>query len=200
MPTEIEITLEPMAGLVREHLLIDAAVDAARIAAEEAARAPEDAELVADALTRLLHLEGFMEERLELHMAKEEDILFPALCLDDATTTTVEELLEQHVEIQARHAELRAALDALDEAHEEVNAQRQALSDGLRAAGAHPTPGQVTELWETVRRLHWIFQGHFGDEEDDLFGPAESLLTTEQLADLHRRTQELEANWATRTH
>jgi len=199
LPTEIEITLEPMAGLVREHLVIDATADAARVAAEEAARAPEDADLVADALTKLLHLETFMEQRLELHMAKEEDILFPALCLDDATTTTVEELLEQHVEIQARHAELRAALAVLDQAHEEVNAQRQRLSDGLRAAGSHPTPGQMTELWETVRRLHWIFQGHFGDEEDDLFGPAETLLTTEQLADLDRKTRELEASWATRS-
>lgn len=49
-----------------------------------------------------------------------------------------------------------------------------------------------------MRRLQWILQGHFGDEEDDLFAPAEDLLTAGQLAELQRQTVELETSWPAR--
>ena len=67
-----------------------------------------------------------------------------------------------------------------------LDAERARLSEGLRQAGDQPTSEQITELWETVRRLHWILQGHFGDEEDDLFLPAEELISPESLAEADR--------------
>lgn len=195
MPSDVDITLEPMAGLVREHYTINEAIEGARDAVLDAVRAPSDANLAQIAVESIRDLESFMDGRLALHIAKEEDILFPALRLDPEITTTIDELIEQHDEVRERHREMIAALAHLDEAHEEVNAERSRLSDALRAAGTTPSAEQMLELWETVRRLHWILQGHFGDEEDDLFLPAESLLSAEQLAQLQHRVDALEQEW-----
>jgi len=197
MPTDIDITLEPMAGLTREHKVIDAVLESTKAAAESAVRDEGNAELAASALLAIRELEEFMDKRLALHIAKEEEVLFPALRLDAPLTKAVDELIEQHDEVRDRHADLVAALEELDQAHAEVDAERARLSDGLRAVGSLPTAGQLNELWETVRRLHWILQGHYGDEEDGLFLPAETLLTADQLKELEHETAELEKNWLT---
>jgi hypothetical protein len=47
-------------------------------------------------------------------------------------------------------------------------------------------------LHDAVKRLDWIFQGHFGDEEDDLFPPALELLSAEVFEELARRADALE--------
>lgn len=196
MPTDVDITLEPMAGLVREHLLIDERVEAAKLAAEAAMHTPDDPGLVAAALDELRTLEDFMEQALELHIAKEELVLFPALRLDAAMTVTVDELIEQHLDIRDKRAALAAALESLDAEHDEVREGRARLTESVANASARPSVTTLTELWEAVRRLHWIFQGHFGDEEDDLFAPAEALLSRATLAELEVQTQALEAERA----
>lgn len=197
MPTDVDITIEPMAGLTREHVVIDEAVETARQAIEQAVHNPGDPGVVTTGLAAIQDLEAFMDARLALHIAKEEDVLFPILRIDEPTSTTIDELIEQHDQVRARRAELREAMDVLDLAHEEVDAERARLSEGLRQAGDQPTSEQITELWETVRRLHWILQGHFGDEEDDLFLPAEELISPESLAEADRRILELERTWPT---
>ncbi|MBK9547040.1 MAG: hypothetical protein IPO51_14590 [Dehalococcoidia bacterium] len=50
----------------------------------------------------------------------------------------------------------------------------------------------LIELLDGVKRLDWILQGHFGDEEDDLFPPALELLTPEVFAELARQAKALE--------
>lgn len=194
MPSTVEITLEPMAGLVRDHVLIDSVVGEAKEAIEAAMKSPDDGELVSSALEQLRDLAAFMEEDLAIHIAKEERALFPALRgLDEETTTVVEEMVEQHDQVRERHAALAAALERIDTGHDEVGAERAQLAAGLAEAdGGELSPELLTALWETVRRLHWILEGHFGDEEDDLFAPAETLLTAEQLAGLTEEMAALE--------
>ncbi len=195
MAADAEITLEPMVGLVREHQAIDAILESTKAAAEAAVREEGNVELAKAALLAVRALEAFMDDRLALHIAREEEVLFPALRLDAPLTKAVDELIEQHDEIRNRHADLVAVLGALDHAHDEIQAERTRLSDGLRAAGSPPTAEELNQLWETIRRLHWILQGHFGDEEGDLFLPAETLLTANQLNALEHQMAELERNW-----
>jgi iron-sulfur cluster repair protein YtfE (RIC family) len=197
MPTDIDIVLEPMAGLTREHRVIDEAVEEAVEAAAAAVHAAGDGQAAEAALVALRTLEQFLEGYLALHIAKEEDVLFPALRLSAETNQVIDELIEQHDEVRAKRAALVAALAHLDDGHDDVRTERAGLAAQLERMSGSPaqelSPEEITELWESVRRLHWILQGHFGDEEDDLFLPAETLLSADELAALTDQIAALEA-------
>ena len=75
----IETLPEPLAGLVREHDRAADVVAEARSAVEWAARDTEDGGEFADMLAALGRLQLFLEHDLTLHIAKEEQALFPAL-------------------------------------------------------------------------------------------------------------------------
>ncbi len=198
MQTDTEITLEPMLQLVVEHRELDEVAGRADSAVDAAVRAPGDVDLASAAVTTITDFEVVLDDRLDLHIAKEEELLFPALRLDEDTTKTVDELIEQHDRIRARYAELAQALERLDAAHDEVATERDRLRERLSGLDDVPTPEQLIELRACVRQLYWILQGHFRDEEDDIFAPAETLLSREQLAAIDEGCRRLEASWGTR--
>ncbi|MCC6382689.1 MAG: hemerythrin domain-containing protein [Dehalococcoidia bacterium] len=192
-----DITFEPLASLVREHELIQDAVSRAREAVEEAVHTPADAALKEAGLAQLRALLQFMEVDLAAHIAKEEESLFPALRgFDAATDTVVDELLEQHDRVRERRALLQRALDHIDAGHDEVRDEQEQLAAALAAATESDPGDLMTGLWELVRRLDWILQGHFGDEEDDLFLPAQTLLGASVFARLTAEMAAIDARTA----
>ena len=136
-----------------------------------------DEELGRRSLKLFRELDAYMAESLVLHIAKEEDVLFPALRGFGAELDQViDEMVEQHDEVRLRQSIIEKVLAALNHTHDDVDAERAALAANLKDAGDQPTPELLETLWDGVKRLDWILQGHFGDEEDDLFVPALELL------------------------
>jgi hypothetical protein len=180
----LETEVEPLASLMREHIEVHELVTATREAIEQALAEPGDAALAGSALEQLRDLDAYLAEDLVIHIAKEEDVLFPALRGFAADIDqVVDEMVEQHDEIRERQAVLERALAAMDDTHDEVDAARASISDGIRAAEANGvTVAALEALLDGVKRLDWILQGHFGDEEDDLFVPALELLSAETFA------------------
>lgn len=184
---------EPMAGLVREHRLIEEVVSAAREALGKATAPTAEAAAIDVAVERVLDLDAFLAEDLARHIEKEEEVLFPAVRGFNAEMElAVEDMLAQHDEVRQRRAMLVQTLDRLDAEHERVEAEkahlRQAASE--LGDGAQVTHELLVALRERVRQLDAILQGHFGDEEDGVFGPAAELLSGETLS---RLTAEMEA-------
>ena len=183
---DFETTVEPLARLMRDHAEILELVEAARERTAAALAAEGDSALAATALEQIRDLAAYLAEDLAVHIAKEEEVLFPALRgLAVEIDQVVGEMVEQHDEVRLRRANIERSLAALDQAHDEV----EAASAGLAATLARAEPDALTladlaELLDGVKRLEWILQGHFGDEEDDLFVPALQLLTPETFAQL----------------
>lgn len=173
----LETTVEPLATLMREHDEIHALVTNVRETAESAVDQPSDSELARRSLALFRQLDAYMAENLVLHIAKEEEVLFPALRGFAAELDqVVDEMVEQHDEVRARRAFIEKTLAALNHTHEDLDAERAALTASLQNAGERPAAEALEALWDGVKRLDWILQGHFGDEEDDLFVPALRLL------------------------
>ena len=173
----LETTVEPLVTLMREHDEIHALVTTVRETAEAAVEDPGDEELGRRSLKLFRELDAYMAESLVLHIAKEEDVLFPALRGFGAELDQViDEMVEQHDEVRLRQSIIEKVLAALNHTHDDVDAERAALAANLKDAGDQPTPELLETLWDGVKRLDWILQGHFGDEEDDLFVPALELL------------------------
>ena len=197
----LEILAEPLAALVREHELAAEVVGEARAAVEHASAHPGDHERFAQMLDAVRGLDAFLSRDLTLHIAKEEQVLFPALrALARDTRRTVDELVVQHDRIRERRALLARATAALAAHHDALGDERAAIGDVLRDAGDAPDAGATADVVATLRdavaRLDWILQGHFGDEEDDLFRPAQELLSPETLARLADEMSALERDAA----
>jgi hypothetical protein len=189
----IETDVEPLAGLIRDHTVVHGLVTEARETTEEALAA-FDATTAHAAIEKLRDLEAFLAVDLVIHIAKEEDVLFPALRGFTAEIDkVVYEMVEQHDEVRARKAAIERLLAALDHAHDEVTDRALELSERLRSTERDGvTREALAGLLDAVKRLDWIMQGHFGDEEDDLFVPALELLPTETFASLARQAAALD--------
>lgn len=184
---------EPFDTLIEEHEQIAAAVASARAALEAAVQYPDDAALGPAAVEELHGLGAFMAQELALHIAKEEQVLFPAYRELAGDHRLIDELVVQHDRVRERDAMLRRALAQLDHTHEEVEAEQVTLAAQTQRAQAAISHEILAETLETVRRLDWILQGHFGDEEDDLFTPGEALFAPEALEAMHRAMSALGA-------
>jgi hemerythrin-like domain-containing protein len=191
----LETEVEPIAGLIRDHILVHQLVTDAREALERAMAAPGEGlpaepgadELAEQALELVRDLSAFLEEDLVIHIAKEEDVLFPALRGFAADLDkVVDEMVEQHDEIRFRKDMIARAVAHMNETHDEV---REATAE---LAGALTGSASLAGLHDAVKRLDWIFQGHFGDEEDDLFPPALELLSPETFEKLARQANQLD--------
>ncbi|MEX0782486.1 MAG: hemerythrin domain-containing protein [Dehalococcoidia bacterium] len=190
----LETEVEPLASLMREHIEAHAIVTETREAIEAAFESAGDPGLVTEALERLRDLDAYLAEDLVIHIAKEEDVLFPALRGFAADTDkVVDEMVEQHDEVRNRKAILARVIVALDHTHDEVKSEHAAISNALAATTALPTADALAGLLDAVKRLDWILQGHFGDEEDDLFAPALDLLTPETFAELARQANDMDS-------
>lgn len=181
---------DPFERLIRDHEEIAAAVAQARNAAEAAVAYPDDASLIPTMLNELHTLQRFMERELALHIAREEEVIFPAYRALAGDGRLIDELLAQHDRVRDRRALLDRVLAALDDHHDEVQQEHERLAARLSAVGASVTPTVLKELLEGVRQLDWILQGHFSDEEDDLFAPGAELFSP---AELQRLADAMEA-------
>jgi len=189
----LETTVEPLAGLMRDHEVVHALAEEAQEALEAAIASPGDSDLASAALEVARDLDAFLAEDLVIHIAKEEEVLFPALRgFAAAIDKVVDEMVEQHDEVRAKAAAIEAALVSLDKEHERVQAAKDVVAAGLAAAKADATAGALAGLLDGVKRLDWILQGHFGDEEDDLFVPALELLSDETWTELAKQAKALD--------
>lgn len=185
---------EPLAGLVRDHEHAAEVVAEARATLARAAQYGLDVEGEGAVVEAVGDLERFLRRELTLHIAKEEQVLFPALrALARDTSRTVDEMIVQHDEIRTRRALLEQTMAALDAHHGTIEDERDAVVAGLHETAGVLSADVLSALLERVTRLDWILQGHFGDEEDDLFAPAAVLLAPEVL-------QALEADMAALEH
>ena len=183
----LETEVEPIAGLMREHILTHELVTDTREALEAAMGAPDDAEVGARATELMRDLAAFVAEDLVLHIAKEEDVLFPALRgFATDIDKVVDEMVEQHDEIRFRKEMVERAVAHMDETHDEVRDAAGAVASAAQGAS-------LEDMHDAVKRLDWILQGHFGDEEDDLFPPALELLPVETFEELARQVEAMEA-------
>lgn len=182
---------DPFERLVRDHERIAAAVEAARGATEAAALYREDGRLIPTMLGELRALQRFMASELALHIEREERVVFPAFGALSGDARLIDELTVQHDRVRERRALLERALAALDDHHDEVEREHQRLTARLETVGATVSPEALQELLEGVRQLDWILQGHFTDEEDDLFAPGADLFTPADLERLATAMEEL---------
>lgn len=186
---------EPFARLVRDHERIAEVVATARAAAEAALQYEDDPSLVPTMIEELRALQSFMETELALHIAREEQVIFPAFRALTQESALIDGMLVQHDRVRERHALLDRVLAAIDGHHDEAHHQVQSEQDRLRA-GLQQSPADVSrtvvaELADAVRQLDWILQGHFSDEEDDLFTPGEVLFTSTALLELATAVDQL---------
>lgn len=193
----MDTTPEPLAGLVREHRLIEAEVDAAGTALKAAAAAPEDPALVEGALAGVRQLCGLLEREVMLHIEKEERVLFPVLRAEVARLSDfVDDMIAEHDMVKEKRDVLCHTLASLDDDHDVVQQMQARLMERLYGLPDADLAGTLAAMRDTVQQLDWVFQGHFTGEEDGLFLPAEDLLSTETLAGMARRMAALEAGAA----
>lgn len=184
----LETEVEPLASLMREHVEAHALVEATQAAVEAALEAPHDENAIRVAASKLKELEAYSMEDLVLHIAKEEEALFPALRgFGQEIDQVLDEMVEQHDEIRMRQDTIERMLQALDSNHDEVDDARASFARHMQGLDADALGSEkLALLLDAVKRLNWILQGHFGDEEDDLFVPALELLSEEQWAEVAR--------------
>ncbi|MGE0545113.1 MAG: hemerythrin domain-containing protein [Dehalococcoidia bacterium] len=185
---------EPLAGLIREHRLIEETVAATLLRVRAANTTPDDADVVGAAVEQLWLLQLLLERDVALHIEKEEQVLFPALRQAAAgLTRLVDHMIDEHDEIKARRDGLGQALTTLDAEHEEV----LRLQASVELAAARVRHGDIISnlqnLAGLIERLDWVFQGHFTGEEDGLFLPAEDLLSADTFATMAERMAALAA-------
>ncbi len=184
---------EPLAGLVREHRLVEQIVHDAREAIDAATVRDAAGGVVARAMDVLRDLDAFLAIDLTTHIAKEEEVLFPVMRrVIEENEAVVVDMLAQHDEVRAKESEIERMLAALDATHDEVHAESANLRAGLATAEARPSMETLVGFRDTVMKLDWILQGHFGDEEDALFEPAHDWFTADQFAEFARQMEEVE--------
>lgn len=199
----MEQTPEPIAGLIRDHRQIEEVAATSHRAISAAAGRPTDVDIVEVALAQLRELEAFAAIELTIHIAKEEEVLFPAIkrVAKLEVDTIIGDMLAQHDEIRGHSADVRAVLEKLDTNHDEVTAETSQLSEHLRRAserspGELPEPEILNSLYDTVKKLDWILQGHFVDEEDNLFEPSIPWFEESAFPELSKRMAEVEASYS----
>lgn len=184
---------EPIAGLVREHRVVEQLLADARAAVGAATARDADDDIVDHAMDVLRDLNAFLAIDLTTHIAKEEEVLFPVMRkLIEDNEAVVVDMLAQHDEIRAKEWDIEHMLAALDATHDEVHTESANLQAGLAIAGARPSLETMVGFRDTVMKLDWIVQGHFGDEEDALFEPSPGWFTPEQFEEFARQMDEVE--------
>jgi hemerythrin-like domain-containing protein len=192
----MEASPEPLAGLVREHRLIEATVAETLARLSAAVTAPDDGALTDAALEQLWLFQLLLERDVALHILKEEAVLFPTLRAELARVgPLIDHMIDEHDEIKARRDLLGRTLATLDDDHEAVHRLEEQLRAEIWSARASPAAasGKMGALLDMVTQLDWVFQGHFTGEEDGLFLPAEDLLSAETFERMAREMARLEA-------
>ncbi len=176
---------EPLAQLIREHRRIEAAVADARLRLTAAAATTLGSSLVGAAVEQLWSLQVLLEDEVERHIAKEEQVLFPTLRTQlQQLATLVDDMVAEHEDIKAQRSHVGALLAALDADHAAVRDALTAISHSREQLQTGGNISALAAMRTALERLDWLLQGHFTGEEDGLFLPAEGLLSPATLAEL----------------
>lgn len=187
LPTPDEMP-EPLAGLLRDHEQVAAVVADARATFDGAVLPGARPEVAARVLDVARALQRFLARDLSVHIAKEEEVLFPALRrLAEDMDDSVQHMVAQHDEIRARRDLIDRTMAALDAHRNEIEVERDAFVSDVGRTARGLTPELLAALRERSMRLERILLGHFAEEEEDLFVPAMTLLSRDVLDDLSIR-------------
>jgi hemerythrin-like domain-containing protein len=190
----VETAPEPIAGLIREHRLIETTVADTLHSVRAASAVPDNAGIVDAALEQLWLLQLLLERDVALHIEKEEQVLFPVLReAIDGLSRLIDHMIDEHDEIKARRDALGRALAVLDDEHEEVHQLQAAVQSAAAGVRDGDMAANLQDLAQMIERLDWVFQGHFTGEEDGLFLPAEDMLSADTFAAMAARMAALEA-------
>jgi iron-sulfur cluster repair protein YtfE (RIC family) len=185
---------EPIAGLIREHRLIEETVAETLTRVRAAVASSDDSEVVDAAIEQSWLLQALLDQDAALHIEKEEQVLFPVLREAVAgLTRLVDHMIDEHDEIKARRDGIGQALATLDAEHEEVHRLQSAVEVAAGALRHGDIASNLRNLAELLERLDWVFQGHFTGEEDGLFLPAEDMLSAGTFAMMAEQMAALEA-------
>lgn len=185
---------EPLAGLIREHRLIEETVAETLVRVRAAIAAADDSDTVGAAVEQLWLLQVLLERDVALHIDKEEQVLFPVLRETVAgLTRLVDHMIDEHDEIKSRRDGLGQALATLDQEHEEVHRLQSTVEVAADSVLHGDIASNMRNLGELLERLDWVFQGHFTGEEDGLFLPAEDMLSADTFASMTEQMAALEA-------
>jgi iron-sulfur cluster repair protein YtfE (RIC family) len=185
---------EPIAGLIREHRLIEESVADALARVRAAVASPDDTDVVDAAIEQSWLLQALLELDVALHIEKEEQVLFPVLRQAVAgLTRLVDHMIDEHDEIKARRDGIGQALATLDAEHEAVQQLQLAVEVAAGAIRHGDIASNLRNLGELLERLDWVFQGHFTGEEDGLFLPAEDVLSAGAFEMMAEQMAALEA-------
>ena len=189
---------EPFASLVRDHRMVEEVVSGARRSIAAATAAGANDQVVTAAIEQIRDLDAFAAVDLALHIAKEEQVLFPAVRAraEGEMVTILTDMIAQHDAIRDSNAELRFMLKTLDAGHDALRAELTTLASGIEAAASAPSPAQLASLSTTVRTLDAILQGHFVDEEVNVFEMVAGWFSLESLAEFSARMSALAADFS----
>ena len=178
--------IDPIDLLLAEHRHLRIEIERLRGAVAEL-EARGDAALPV-AMPALRAVVSMMAGPLLVHARKEDDALFPAVerALGEAEGPTGV-MRREHVEIHDRARRFRETLRQLhDEEHPAIVAGGERLR-GLARRGAG-----AAALTATGAEVVDLLDAHFEKEEDVLFPIARNLLTSEDLAAVAARMEEIE--------
>lgn len=109
-------------------------------------------------------------------------MLFPPLeRASEALLRLCEDMVVQHDEIKVRRDIFLSVLAHLHQDHTDIRDAAAAARASL-AAGPGGDGSGLRGLWESVFRLGAILEGHFDDEEGELFPAAVETLSAEEFA------------------
>ncbi len=177
----------PIDQLLEEHRDIMAEVETLRRAVGEL-RDDGDAALPI-ALPALRSVGRMMATRLLRHARKEDEALFPALERVMGTPDGPTAVMRQ--EHRAIHDRARLFRETL---HELNQVEHPAIVVGgatLRSLAEHG--GDAAALAETGEEIVSLLDLHFGKEEDILFPMAREILSDDEMAEVGRRMEAIEA-------
>lgn len=181
LPTPEEMP-EPLASLLREHEHTAQVVADARDTFDGTDLRSASPQSAARVVQVARDLQQFLAHDLTLHIAKEEEVLFPAMRdLADHMEDLLVHMVAQHDEIRARQDLIDRTMAALDAHRNEVEVERDAFIADVSRMTEALTPEVLADLRERAMRLERILLGHFAEEEEDLFIPARALIAPEVL-------------------
>jgi len=178
---------DPIDQLLQEHRDIMAEVDVLRRAVEDL-HARGDAALPAS-LPALRSVGRMMATRLLRHARKEDEALFPALERVFGTSDGPTAVMRQeHRAIHDRAGLFRETLRELNEVEHPAIVAGGATLRMLAERG-----GNATALVETGMEIVSLLDLHFGKEEDILFPMARAMLSDDEMREVGRRMEAIEA-------
>ena len=178
---------DPIDVLLEEHRQFMIPIRNLRLAVESLSTRGDSA--LAEVRSVLGEVALMMTTHLLVHARKEDEALFPALERSfDRNHGPTAVLRAEHVEVEAQARLFERTVRQLEHVeHPAIVAGGSALAE-LAAQGA-----EVTRMIAVARELLDLLDSHFGKEEAILFPMARQILNADELADVARRMEAVEA-------